>query len=184
MQPGLDRADWGLGNPGNLLQRELFDEMQQQHGAVGQRQLVQQLDERILLLSADEQLLRPGLEVREVFIRRINGHLRWPLLAPMLDALLVRNVEEPRAELLVPLQGADVPGGVDEALLDDIQARLLLMDQLVNIGVKRQPIACEQRLPGRRFSGPGFAYWQLQLFSHYRHLHPVECKRSQKVQWI
>jgi hypothetical protein len=22
----------------------------------------------------------------------------------------------------------------------------------------------------------------LQFFSHYRHLHPVECKRSQKVQ--
>ena len=57
------------------------------------------------------------------------------LLSPALNAFLVSDAEEPTAEFPVIAQTADVPDGVDERLLDDIEAGLLVLDQLNNINV-------------------------------------------------
>src|SRR5438046_2567405 len=110
--------------------------MEQQHGALRQRQTVQQSHELSLLLLPDEQIgrvvaLEVGRRSSEFFQQRFFA----ALFAPPLNALLVRDAKKPTAEVLVVTQAADVPRRVDERLLYDVQAGLLVMDQLENINV-------------------------------------------------
>jgi len=51
--------------------------------------------------------------------------------------------------------------GIDESFLDDIEADLLVMDQLKHINIQRKLVASEQGVPGRGFSSPGLIHRQL-----------------------
>ena len=98
------------------------------------------------------------------------------LLAPALQAFLVRDDEQPTPEFPVLSQAAHVPRGADERLLDDVQAGLLVVDQFKHIHIQRQLVATEEKVPGRLVSGPGLRHGQLFRLSHYQHLQPVECR--------
>ena len=184
MQPGLHRSDLRPSDAGDFLERKILNEMQKQHRPMRHGQLIEQLHELSLLFFADEHFLWSEPGIGEIVVLRIDGNLFRMLFAPMLDALLVSDVEEPGTELFVALKARNVPRGVDERLLDDIETRLFLMDQLVNIGVKRQAKAGEQDAPGLRFPGPGFPHGQLFVFGHYQHLHAIECTAEKKVQFL
>jgi hypothetical protein len=67
-----------------------------------------------------------------------------------------------------------VADGGDEGFLNDVEARLLIMNQLKNIDIHWQLIALEKAIPSRLFAGPGPRHGQLFVFSHYQHLQPVE----------
>src|SRR6266516_742099 len=58
VQSRFYRAECRAGYGGAFFEREFLEEMEQQHGAVRQRQLVQPLHEITLLLLPDEQLVR------------------------------------------------------------------------------------------------------------------------------
>src|SRR5271163_3491453 len=115
--------------------------MQQQGGALWQRQLVQQIHEFSLLLAPDEQVVRAVCK----FIGVIGYFLRgqFPPFAPALDALLVRNPEKPAPKLTVLAQAADVPRGGNERLLHDVKTGLFVTDEFKNIDIKRQLIPPE-----------------------------------------
>jgi len=87
--------------------------------------------------------LRPGVRLHIIIALLIDRHLSRPLLPPLLDAFLVRDTEQPRPELRVLPQPAEVPRRADECLLHDIQARLLVSHQFAYINVKRQLVAFE-----------------------------------------
>jgi hypothetical protein len=54
-----------------------------------------------------------------------------------LNAFLVGDAEKPAREFSVLPEAANVPGRIDKGLLDDIEARLLVMHQFKNIDVQR-----------------------------------------------
>ena len=95
--------------------------------------------------------------------------------APHLHAFLVRDAEKPAAELGVFAQAADVAHGGQEGFLDNVQARLFVAGQFENINIQRQLVAPKENAPGLRFPGFGLLHRQLFAFSHYQHLHEVEC---------
>src|SRR5207245_2543266 len=98
MQPRLDRSEWRPGDAGNFIERKILHKMEQQHGTMRPGQLVQQFHELRLLFLANEQFSRPGADVRVTFILRIEGNGLGRLLAPLLNAFLMGDAEEPRAE--------------------------------------------------------------------------------------
>src|SRR6185369_12994275 len=107
--------------------------MEQQHGALRQRQTVQQFHKLSLLFLPDEQISRVvALEVERRSSEFFEQRLFAALFAPPLNALLMRDAEQPTAEFLVVSQTADVARCVDERLLNDVEAGLLVMDQLEN----------------------------------------------------
>jgi hypothetical protein len=107
--------------------------MEQQNGALRQRELVQEFHELRLLFLTDEQIVRGIVE----FGRRAREFREQsffaPLPAPLLETFLVRNAEEPTAELLVFSKRANMSDGADEGFLHEIQAGLFLMEQLERI---------------------------------------------------
>ena len=62
------------------------------------------------------------------------------------------DAKEPASEFIVVAQAANMPGGGDEGLLDDVQACLLVMDQFKNINIERQLVSSKERVPGRGIS--------------------------------
>ena len=84
--------------------------------------------------------------------------------------------KQPTAEFFVLAQALQVADRVDERFLDDIQAGLLVVNQLKYKDIQRQLVAAEERVPGLRVSLPGLRHEQLFAFSHYQHLPPVECR--------
>ena len=182
MQAGFDRANWRPGYAGNIFERIIFDKVQQQHGTLRQRQLIQQLHEFGFLFLPYEPcgwiILNFGRDGRKLFERGFFA----ALLAPPLNAFLVRDAEEPTAELLIVAQAAEIPDGIDKGLLHNVETGLLVMDQLKSIDIQGQLIAPEQSVPRLRLSGPGLRHGQLFAFSHCQHLQPVECSGREKVQ--
>ena len=79
------------------------------------------------------------------------------------------DAEQPAPELLVVAQTADVPHGVDERLLDDVEAGLFVVHQFENIRIQRQLVAFEEDVPRFGVPGPGLRHGQLFAFSHYQH---------------
>jgi len=128
MQAGFDGSNSRRGYAGDFFERIIFDKVQQQHGTLRQWQLIQQLHELSLLFAANKQLARVILDLQ----RRPGNFFKsvpfTTLSSPALNAFLVRDAEEPTAEFPIIAQRADVPDGVDERLLDDIEAGLRVMD--------------------------------------------------------
>ena len=182
MQAGFDGSNSSPGYAGDFFERIIFDKVQQQHGTLRQRQMIQQLHKFGFLFLPYEPfgriILNFGQDGRKLFER---GFFAAPL-APPLNAFLVRDAEEPTAELLIVAQAAEIPDGIDKRLLHNVETGLLVMDQLKNIDMQGQLIAPEQSVPRLRLSGPGLQHGQLFAFSHYQHLQPVECSRREKVQ--
>jgi hypothetical protein len=85
--------------------------MQQQHGTLRQRQSVQLLHERGLLLLPDEQLVGPSSKSSGTpahSSRRSSSRLP----SPMLNTLLMRDAKQPTAEFLIVTQAGQVPNRV------------------------------------------------------------------------
>ena len=75
--------------------------------------------------------------------------------APLLDAFLVGDAEEPTAEFGVALQAGDVFDGGDHRFLDDVERGLLVAHHLHDVGKKRQAVALEQGRPSVGVTGFG-----------------------------
>src|SRR5207244_4772967 len=98
------------------------------------------------------------------------------------DVLLMGDAKKPASQPFVLTQTVDVSSGADERFLDNIEARLFIVNQLECIGIERQLVASEKSVPGRRIPGPGLGDGQLFAFGHCQHLLPVECGGREKVQ--
>ena len=144
--------------------------------------MVQQFHKFSLLFRPNEQLVGAVLRIGRLSRKLFEQGGVAVLLAPALNALLMGNPKEPTAKLLVISQTAEVPGGVDERLLDNIETGLLLVYQFEYINIQRQLVTLEKSVPSLRHSGSGLRHGQLFAFSHYQHLHPVECARRGKGQ--
>ena len=90
-----------------------------------------------LLFPPDEPIVRAVFK----FARRIGDFIEQNfftlLFPPALQAFLVRDAEEPASKFRIVTQSADVPGGGDKRLLNDVEARLFVVRQFKNINVKR-----------------------------------------------
>src|SRR5262245_27678771 len=148
--------------------------MEQQHRTLRQGKAVQQFHKFGLLFLSDEQIAWIIFEVRRCFGEFSEQRFFAISLAPLLDTFLMRDAEKPTAEPVVMAQTADVPNGVDKRLLHNVEARLLVMDQLENIDIQGQLIAPKENVPRLRLAGPGLLHWQMFALSHYQHLHRVE----------
>src|SRR2546426_12665011 len=120
MQGEFGLAKWLLGYAGNIFGQIIFDKVQQQHGALGQRKLMQQLHEFGFLFPPYEPcgwiILNFGRDGRKLFERGVFA----ALLAPPLNAVLVRDAEEPTAELLIVAQAAEKQDGIDKGLVRNV----------------------------------------------------------------
>ena len=72
--------------------------------------------------------------------------------------------------------------GVGEGLMDKVEACLFIAHQFEDVHIQWQPVTPKERLPRFDVAFPGFGHGQLFAFSHYQHLHPVECRERAKVQ--
>ena len=171
MQPGFNGADLCFGNAGDFFEGKVFDEVQQQHGTLRQRQFIEQAHKFGLLFVADEKIVGTF----DAFVGSIGNFVEQDFFAaffpPEQEAFLVRDAKEPASKLIVLAQAADVFGSGNKSLLDEVEARLLVMDQFKNIDVKGQLVAAEERVPGRGVSFAGLLDGQLFALSHYRHFH-------------
>src|ERR1043166_8419956 len=154
--------------------------MQHDCRAVRERKFFQQLHEFLLLLFPDEKLER----------RRLAGG-RFELSAefslaitpsPLLNALLVRDAEQPTPELVVIAQRAKMSEGVEECFLNEVEARLFVAHQFEDVHIQWQPVTLEERRPRLGVAGPRVGHGQLFAFRHCEHLHPAECRGREKVQ--
>ena len=137
MQARFHRAEWRAGDAGDVLDGEGLEKMQQENGALRRRQLIQQFHEGGFLFLPDEQGGRVVLEFGRSggdFLERLLFAMAF---APALNAFLMSDAEEPASKPFVVAQAADVPRGANEGFLDDIEARLFIVNQLDDIGVKR-----------------------------------------------
>lgn len=160
-------ADLGIGNGSDFLKGKVFDEMQEENGALRRRQFVERHHELLLLLFAKEQI--EGAVVKG---DRGNSDFFTPCFfapadAPALDAFLVSNSEEPASKLRVLAEAGNVANSANEGFLDDIKTGLLVVDQFGNVNIKRQLVAPEKNVPGGRGPGPGFRHGKLFALGHY-----------------
>jgi len=91
MHPGFDGAELGVGDPGDVFQRKTLKVVQQQHGTLEQRELMQQVHEVSLLFGAKEEFLRVGGETCRLGRQFRVGRGRAIPLPPELDAFWVRD---------------------------------------------------------------------------------------------
>src|SRR3569833_3586176 len=148
MQSRFYGADGNASDAGDFLERKFLDEVQQQHGALRWRQLIQQTHKLGLLFLANKQIVRRGFELNRCIGEFVAQHFLASPLAPALDAFLVRNAEEPAPEFCVLAQAADVAHGIDEAFLHEIEARLLVANQFKKKNKQQKQKTTKKRVPG------------------------------------
>ena len=121
--------------------------------------------------APDEQLVRAGVH----FLRRFGDFRSRTsrLLAPVLEAFLVRDAKKPAAKFGVLAQAADVPRGGDERLLHEVKRDLFIAHQLKNINIERQLEPPEERVPRPRVPRRGRALRAVVRFGHFQHV-PTE----------
>src|SRR4051812_47155543 len=117
MQARFHSPDRNAGYPGNFFQRKILHEMQQENRTLRQRQLIQEFHELSLLFLANEQFVRGAFELNRRADNLITQHFFTRPLSPALDALLMRNAEEPASEFRVLAQTAEVAHRIDERFL-------------------------------------------------------------------
>ena len=160
MDPRLHRAEWRGCDLGDLLERELLEEMQHEHLALRQRQTFERREEGGLILHAQHLVQRIVVDAEFQFIGFIQWFRQKFPAAPVLGAFLSGDAEQPRRELPIFAQPADVSGGGDERFLHDIQCRGPVPQQLGNEHVERSLMFPEQSVPrvgvarARRGHGP------------------------------
>jgi hypothetical protein len=182
MQPRFDGADLRFGDAGNFFQRKIFNIVQEQDRPMGRGKLVNRTHKFGLLFAANKNIVGgvKGL------VRSIRDFIEQKFLAaffsPVKEAFLVGDAEEPACEFFIVAQSGNVPGGGNERFLDDIQACVLMTDQLEYLDIQWQLVAAKERIPGGRLSFAGLLDGQLFALSHYQHSHKVECTRREKVQ--
>src|SRR5438445_8978685 len=135
MQPGFHSTESDDSHSRNLIQRKIFDKVEQEHGPVGQGKLIQESHKLSLLFLKNEQVVRAVFEFRRIVCKLLkNSGFTFPF-APALKAFLVRDAEEPTAKFAIVTKRIDVSHGVDEGFLDDIQAGLFIVHQFESINV-------------------------------------------------
>ena len=111
--------------------------------------------ESFFILPANEPLQRVFILDFRALIKRFVLRRIVRLFSPVLLDFLVRDAEQPRAELSVLSQLSNVFHGVDKGFLDNIQTRLFIAKALINIGIQWQLITLEQSVPRIRLAFPG-----------------------------
>jgi len=90
-----------------------------------------------LLFGPDEQIQRVFLPIGWSGSEFFEQSCLASLLAPAQQTFLMGDAKKPTAKLFVRAQAPQLPGGVDEGLLDDVQAGLLFMNQFEYIDIQR-----------------------------------------------
>lgn len=155
-EAGFHRAEGGGGDLGDGFEREIFEEMENEDGALGRRQFVDEGEEGGGLFGAEETVARIG---REVVGRDGQGGVVEGFFAagaaPLLDDFLVGDAEEPGAEAGVVAQGAEVAMGGDEGVLDDVESGGLVAEEFPGVGEERELVTVEQGPPRGAVTGAG-----------------------------
>ncbi len=119
------------------------------------REVPDAVHESFFVLPADEPLQRVFILEFRLLIKGFVLRRVVCLFSPVLLDFLVRDAEQPRAELSVLSQLSNVFHGVDKGFLDNIQTRLFIAKALINIGIQWELKALEQRVPRFRLAFPG-----------------------------
>lgn len=149
----------------------------------------QALEELGLLFSAHQPFLRVrflgnGGKVVPFLVGEVDDEPTGlaTAAAAVLLASLVRDAEEPRPEAGLVAQRGDVADGAEEGLLDHVERGLVVAEKFAGIGVERQLIPTEERVPCGGIACPGGGHGQCFVFGLNGHRHPVECTGGRKVQ--
>src|SRR6266545_5495181 len=148
MQARFHRAESGAGDIADLVERKVFHKVQQKHGTLWQRKLVQQLHKLSFLFLSDEQIVRADSKPNRCFGQLLPERFFTAFFSPALNTFLVSDAEEPASKLFVVKQTVDVADRADERLLHHIEACLLVVDQFKNVNIQRKLVAPEKRVPG------------------------------------
>lgn len=152
MQAGFDRSNRHPGDAGDFFEREIFDDMQQKSRALGHWQSLNQAEELISLFTLQQErsgiaALQVGGIADNVSDRSDEHAVIAPKSPPMLNAFLVRDSENPRRESCVVAEVCDVADSSGECFLDNVERRRFVLENLSGIGVKRELMPFEQRVP-------------------------------------
>lgn len=153
-EAGFDGAERGGGDFGDGFERKVLDEVEQEDGALGRGEFVDESEEGGGLFGAEEAVAGIG---REVVGRGGEGVAVERLLAagaaPVLDDLLVGDAEEPGAEAGVVAEGGEVAVGGDEGILHEIEGGGLVVKEFLGVGEERELVAVEEGAPAGGPSG-------------------------------
>src|SRR6266545_2192440 len=86
---GFHGAELCSGDAGDFFEREIFEEVQQQDGALRERQLVQKVHELGLLLTAEKQIARVVVKLDRCFDEFLARCCLAISTPPELNALLM-----------------------------------------------------------------------------------------------
>src|SRR5271154_7239833 len=100
--------------------------MQQQHGALRQRQLIQQIHKFSFRFAPDEQIVRAVFKFIRRFWNFIEQNFFAAASAPKLNDFLMRDAKEPASKFSILPQTADVSDSGDKSLLHDVETRLFV----------------------------------------------------------
>ena len=171
MQARFDSANGGLRDGGDVLEREILQEMQGDDGSMVWRQGFEGCVERLRRLLMNEPRVR-GRDVIDPFLQGFSIDRFFAFwLAPQPRAFLVGDAEKPGPEFRIFGKRVDVFGRVDEGFLDNIQRGLFLTDEFEDESVEGKLVAAEELVPSLRIKGPGFRDRQLFRWRHGEHLH-------------
>jgi len=185
VQTGFHRAQGAAGDLGDLLEREIFQDAQEQNRPLGGRQFVDKREEGRLALFADQQ--RPRVVQLDCFgqlgcvLGRFNQQPAVPLLRPpVLQAPLMPDAEEPRGELAIVPERINVPDRIREGFLDQIQGRDRVANQIGDIGIKRPFVLLEELIPGMGVLCSSGGYQRKKRFSRKWHSQKWNGKRGKR----
>lgn len=152
MQAGFHGAHRDGGDDGDFLEREFFEDMEQQRGSLGRGQLLHQDEKSRGVFRAHQ--LGPGIidaGIHEVvrLALGVGKYIAGASIAPqVLQAALVGDAEKPGDETGIIAQGADVPNRSNEGFLDDVERGVAVADEFGHIGIERQLALFEKGVPG------------------------------------
>jgi len=191
VQPGFDGADGHASDLGDLVEGEVVEEPQEQQGALGLGKGGEGGEEPGFLLPLQEVVewvgqvgIHGSLRGLGSLGRRVDPTRFAAPTAGLLEAALVKDAEDPGAELAVVAQGTEVPDGGNEGLLDGVEGGGVIVQEFAGIDVEPELERTEQSVPGVGIirSRPG--HEGCFIWEHTGTQHRVECpdhpERSRK----
>ena len=168
VEAGFHGAEGGVGDAGDFGEREIFEDVQEEDGALGKREGLDEGEESVGLFALEDLLKRVvGGGVGEVFegakivggsgigIAGTEGGRRLfeavggeAGAAEVLDAALVGDAEEPGGEAGVVAEGGEVADRGGEGFLDEVEGGGVVADEFGDVGVERELVGFEKLIPG------------------------------------
>lgn len=158
-EAGFHGADGDVGDAGDVFEGEIFEDVEEEGGALVGGETLDEGEECIGIFLTQElgERSEGGVVGERVVVGSRFGKMLFGAAgaAPVLAAFLVSDAEKPRGEPRVVAQRSEVADGGGEGFLDEIESGGGIAGELGEVGVERELVGFEKLIPRVVIVGAG-----------------------------